>query len=447
MTDTQQKHRLSLPADWPFSVARLPFFYGWVIWIVSTLGVIMSMPGQTIGMAVFTDYFIDAFGLSRTQLSVAYLLGTLGSSIFLSRAGRFYDHAGARITVVGACTGLGIFLLFIANIDSLAHTLVDITGLSLAILTFPLILLGYFGVRFCGQGVLTSSSRNVLLVWFEKRRGLISGTHSVFVTLCFSMSPPILAFAINELGWRNTLFILAAIVGLIFNLIALCLLRNTPESCGLLPDGKQLDSGQKTQKNIPAVTGREAKRSPVFWLYACTFAMHALFATAIVFHVVSIFANAGRSAEQAFSYFLPQSIVTVSVNLLASWLSDRYPLKRLLIIKLLGFIVGAWGLINLQYTWGYWLAITGFGTAGGLWGVLMNLAMIRFFGRLHLGEISGLNMTLTVIGSAIGPVLFSLGNDLFGSYNAGIWINIAMLISLLCAALIVNQEEPGRSTN
>ena len=44
-------------------------------------------------------------------------------------------------------------------------------GLPLATLTLPLILMGYFGVRFSGQGVLTSASRNVLLLWFEKRRG------------------------------------------------------------------------------------------------------------------------------------------------------------------------------------------------------------------------------------------------------------------------------------
>ena len=36
--------------------------------------VLMSVPGQTMGMAVFTDPFIEAFGLNRTELSLAYLL-------------------------------------------------------------------------------------------------------------------------------------------------------------------------------------------------------------------------------------------------------------------------------------------------------------------------------------------------------------------------------------
>ena len=43
----------------------------------------MSIPGQTMGMAVFADAFMEAFGLSRTELSTAYLLGTTGSALFL----------------------------------------------------------------------------------------------------------------------------------------------------------------------------------------------------------------------------------------------------------------------------------------------------------------------------------------------------------------------------
>ena len=77
----------------------MPFYYGWVIWLLSTAGILVSIPGQTMGMAVFTDHFIDALGLSRTELSLAYLVGTVGSSLFLTRAGRWYDWLGGRLMV------------------------------------------------------------------------------------------------------------------------------------------------------------------------------------------------------------------------------------------------------------------------------------------------------------------------------------------------------------
>ena len=78
--------------------ARLPFFYGWVVVGASTAGVLMSMPGQTMGVSVFTDPLIEATGLDRLSLSNAYLLGTLGSAALLPHAGRLIDRLGVRPT-------------------------------------------------------------------------------------------------------------------------------------------------------------------------------------------------------------------------------------------------------------------------------------------------------------------------------------------------------------
>jgi OFA family oxalate/formate antiporter-like MFS transporter len=192
---------LATRPDWPFDIRRTPFFYGWVIWLLSTLGFLFSIPGQTMGMAVFTDQFIEALGLSRTQLSLAYLVGTVGSSIFLTRAGRWYDRLGGRVMVAMASVALALMLLFIASTDLLA----GLAGGGPEV-SFILIMLGYFGVRFFGQGVLTSAARNVMQLWFEKRRGLVSSARGVFVSLGFSLAPLGLAWLIGVSGWRGSVF-------------------------------------------------------------------------------------------------------------------------------------------------------------------------------------------------------------------------------------------------
>ncbi len=429
-------------ARWPFDVRRAPFFYGWVIWLVSTIGFLMSVPGQTMGMAVFTDPFIDAFDLTRTQLSFAYLIGTIGSAVLLTRAGRWYDRVGARVMIVAASVALGVCVLLISSIDILAHWITSLVPLNFASVSFALILLGYFGVRFSGQGILTSASRNVLLVWFEKRRGLVSGVRGVFVSLGFSLAPLLLALMIDDFGWRGALWILAGAVGVLFALMALLLTRDTPESCGLQPDGGLAVEAHDISLNDPNIRAAQARRSPVFWIYAAGLSMHALFGTAVTFHIVAIFAEAGRGRDEAFGYFFPQAIVSLSVNLVASWFADRAPLKPFLILMLVGFITGAAGLLNLHSNAGYWLLVVGFGAGGGLWGVLSNLAFIRYFGRLHLGEISGMNTSLTVFASAIGPAFFSIGTDLFGTYQAAEWICLGGLFALLIGTLWVRQDEP-----
>lgn len=445
MSAPRHRHPLTLRPDWPFDTRRSPVFYGWVIWLLSTLGFLMSVPGQTMGMAVFTDPLIDALALTRTQLSTAYFFGTLSSAFLLPRGGRWFDQLGARALIVGSSLVLGLALVFISSIDLLARPLAWLTGFALGWFTFPLILLGYFGVRFTGQGLLTSASRNVLVLWFERRRGLVSGLRGIFVSLGFSLSPLLLAFMIDAQGWRGALWTLAAVVGVLFALVALLLLRDTPESCGMRPDGVALDEPDDPDRfETPDLTRHQAAREPVFWLYAFALAMHALFVTAITFHIVSVFDEVGRDRNEALGYFFPAAMVSTSTNLLVSWLADRHRLQPFLVMMLAAFLLGTIGLLNLQHRWGFWLLVAGLGSGGGLWGMLSNLAFVRFFGRRHLGEISGLNTSITVFASAVGPLLFSLGLDLFGSYQSAYWVCTGLVAVLLVAAIVTPQIEPGR---
>ena len=191
---------------------------------------------------------------------------------------------------------------------------------------FALVFVGYFAVRFFGQGVLTSASRNILLAWFERRRGFVSGLRGVFVSLGFSLAPPILAALIAAFAWQGALWVLAATCGLGFALLALLLARDAPEPCGLQPDGEApTEHGEATL--ISGASLAVARRAPVFWLYSLGLALHAMFGTAVTFHVVSIFAEVGRDAGQAFGFFLPMALVSTTTTMAASWASDRTPLR------------------------------------------------------------------------------------------------------------------------
>ena len=424
-------------SDWPFDIRRLPFYYGWLIWVFSTLGILISIPGQTMGMAVFTDYLIEALDLSRTQLSMAYLIGTVGSSLLLTRAGRWYDRLGGRLTVTAASAALAVMVLFISASDSLA---VHFGGG--VVVSFLLITVGYFGVRFFGLGILTSASRNVLLVWFEKRRGLVSSARGVFVSFGFAIAPLALSWLIAWGGWREALWGLA-FVCLVFAGLALVFLRDNPKSCGVLVDGHSHHDQLPVTSVQPSATIEQARRTPIFWLATLSLSMYSLLGTAVTFHIVSIFAEAGRSQTEAFAYFLPTAVFATTTNLLCGWLSDKRSLKPFMILMLASFLAGAVGLLYLQHNWGYLLLVVGFGIGGGLWSVTSNLTFIRNFGPLHLGEITGLCTAILVFASAIGPALFSLGLDYFGSYAAALWVCIAALVLLLGFAMVVAQSRPN----
>jgi cyanate permease len=299
---------------------------------------------------------------------------------------------------------------------------------------------GYFGVRFSGQGVMTSASRNLLLLWFERRRGTVSGVSGVFVSLGFSLAPLLLAMLIDGWQWRAALWWLAVIVGPLFALLCFWLVRDGPEVCGLQPDNQSATSRMRCQLTPQdSHTLRQVRGNIVFWLYSLGLSIHALFGTAVTFHIVAIFAEAGRSRAEAFAYFIPQAMVSVVTNLGASALADYMRLKPFLLVMLASFTLGAVGLIFLQHELGYWGLVAGFGVGGGLWVMLANLAFIRHYGPKHLGEISGLNAALTVFASAIGPLLFSVAYDASGTFAAGPMLCIVGLLALLMVTVFVKQ--------
>ena len=404
----------------PFDPAKVPFFYGWIILAAGTIGMLMSAPGQTVGVSVFTDYLIDALSLSRRHLSLTYLVGTTASALLLTRAGKFYDRFGGRTMVVVVSLGLAgvlVYLSFTPDISAGLSRLLPFLGRTAS--SFAVMCLGFFVLRFFGQGSMTLVSRNVVMEWFEKRRGMANAILGVAVSFGFSYSPRVFDGLIQSEGWQGAWRFLAVIIGAGFCLIAFMFFRDKPEDFGLLPDGGTVKSRKifhpetKAGKNF---TLKEAQRSFSYWIFILALTVASLIVTAFTFHVVSIFSEAGLPRAQAVAIFLPSSIVAVSVQFLSSWASDYIKLKYLLALHIAGMALLSLGIVLLGPGLPVILVIIGNGITQGLMGVTNNIVWVRFFGRKHLGAVSGFAAAWTVAGSAVGPFLFSLSLDLSGSY-------------------------------
>ncbi len=425
-------------AHFPFSPAKCPVFYGWPIVVAGALGVLMSIPGQTNGVSVFTDPLISAMQMSRTQLSLAYMLGTLGSACILLWAGRLYDRFGSRTVAVVASICLALMLIFLSQSDRIAGQLAGALDLPRPVASFAVMLVGFLGLRFWGQGILTMASQNMVAKWFNRRRGLASGLTGVCVTFGFSGAPWVLNLLIRQLGWRGAWLTMALVVGGIFAAVAWIFFRDNPEQCGLHPDGERPQSPKPGEAALPVAAASEpcwtrpqAARTGVFWVFTVGLALYGLYATGLTFNIVSIFEAAGMTREQAVVIFLPISMIGVVVHLSAGWLSDRLPLNALLVVMLSGMMVSTLGLAYLKPGLPIIALVAGNGLAGGIFALLSGVTWARFFGRRHLGAISGLYMSVSVLFSALGPILFSLSLALSGSYSA------ASLICMAAAALVL----------
>ncbi len=418
--------------QFPFSPAKFPVYYGWIILFVAVIGMLMSVPGQTIGFSAFTEPLLRSLQIDRTHLSYAYLIGTLINGVFIARVGRLYDRYGARILGIFAGFAFGVVLLFLSNIDHVIFFIYDTLNLgSPVLITFIMMSFGFFSLRFMGQGVLTMVSKNIVMKWFEKHRGLVNGILAVSISFGFSYSPRILDEFIQHYTWQGTWKILALVIGVFFVLLAAVFFRDNPEECGLLPDG---NPGNDEKKNIRAVIKNfsltEAKKTYAFWIFNLTLVINGLYLTGFTFHVEDVFNNAGMGREVALSIFLPSAIIAVIFNFIGSALSDHIKLKYLLIAEIIGLIIAMAGLILLKtHALAYWCIVIGNGLSQGMFGILNNVTWPKFYGIRSLGAISGYSLGWVVAGTALGPSLFSISVKKFEHY--GYASGVCLVVSLI----------------
>lgn len=426
---------LTTPKHWPF-------FYGWIILVVGAIGLLMSAPGQTIGVSAFTDSLLDVLSLNRDELSLAYMGGTMTSAILLTRAGKFFDRFGAMKTGLFACFGLGISLTYLSQIANITY-LMNSSRIS----SMFFLLVGFVCIRFFGQGVLTLTCRTMIVKWFDVRRGLAVGILGIAAAYGFSMAPVAFDSLISVYNWSGAWLALAVVVGIAFPLIVLLFFKDEPEKYGLIPDGFSTSkSTQKTNK-FPVhkeFTLSDARRNFSFWVFTGFTALFGMYVTGFTFHVVSIFAQQGLERTLAFQIFQPIAIVAIGSTILFSLISDHVKIKYLAIFYGASILIGTVGITHLaEDGFFYWLLIGGYGIASGIGNIFISLFLPRFFGRQYLGAITGQAMTLIVFFSAIGPILFSLSLSLSGTYDLASYISGAIVLGLLVAAVFTRNPQEG----
>ena len=405
-----------------FSPQRFPFFYGWVILFAGTLGILASIPGQTFGVSAFTEPLLEALSLNRNQLSLAYLVGTVGSSLVLTFAGRAYDCFGARRVATAACMLMGVTLGILSRVDRLVAGLLSaVPLLSPTSAGFIVLCFCFFLLRFSAQGVLTMVSRNMMMKWFDRHRGLVTGISGFLISPLFSMAPSLLNQLVETQGWRETWWMLGLGMGCGFTLLVLLLFRDNPEDYGLKPDGPLADRALGSQRQrravSPDVTLAEARRTLTFWTYAVGISLFGMFMTGLSFHIASIFEAVGFTAKEGFALFIPSAVLALVLRPFVGVAADRYPVQNLFVYMMAALILSGIGLWRLGGSGGKILLIIGNGMAGSVYGTLISVTWPNLYGRRHLGAISGLAMSVTVFTSALGPTLFSLSYSWQGSYK------------------------------
>ena len=191
---------------------------------------------------------------------------------------------------------LGLMLLYLTRVEDIVSFIFNRIGISRMAATFISLAFGFWGIRFFGQGLLTMVSRNMVMKWFNKKRGLANAVLGIFSAFGFSMAPKIFNQIIEKLEWQGAWLLLAGIIGFGFVTFVLIFYRDNPKDSGCIPDGKRISN--KKSKRPPSLPERdyslsEARKTRAFWAFTLGMTLTALYISGLTFNVVSVFDSVG----------------------------------------------------------------------------------------------------------------------------------------------------------
>jgi len=371
----------------------------------------LTGPGQTIGVSVFVDHFIEDLDLSRSQVSGAYLVGTLTGALLMPWVGKLVDQWGVRLAqiVIGI-----MFAIALVNM-SLVSGLVWLA-------------IGFAGIRFLGQGSLSLVSTVTVSLAFTARRGTALGIFTTATAGLMALAPIALAVIIGAVGWR-TAWVIAAIVVLATVVpMAVFGLRSLPRGVRHEPPA---DDGVKAGRTRD-FDRTEALRTRSFWIVAAVSASASMLVTALNFHQIDLMGDAGISETAAAALFLPQVIGSTVAGLTVGYAADRFgtrylpavSMALLIVAHLLAAVITP-GLVVVAYS-------IMLGAMGGTVRVASSSLLPAWFGTTHLGAIQGALTFIMVASSSVGPVVLAITEASFDSYaTASLVLAVIPMTALL----------------
>lgn len=417
-------------------MSRLPFFYGWVMLPVVMLISICTSPGQTFGIAVFNPYIQRALNLSSSELSGAYMAGTMLASLPLIWVGALMDRYGPRRVLVGVVLFFGCTCMGMMQVSGLVSLFV-----------------AFFFLRLLGQGSMSMLARNALAMWFERRLGFASGLSNIGMAAAVGAVPALGIMLIDAYGWREAYAILGLGVWVLLLPLLAFVFRNKPEDIGQLPDGGRVADAQMQIQAGGIGRGftlEQTLRSRSYWIAVCAMASWSMSGTGAQFHIVSIFVGRGLGSHEVATMFSVYAVVIACVRLGGGILADKVPLNGLMAVAMLCQGLGLAGLNALDVRFLPYVYPVVFALGSGLLMSVGETMWVRYYGRRHLGKIRGSVSTIGVAASGVGPFVMGVAYDVFGGFSEVLWGCAALCVPLAILGLWatpppIEQAEPLRA--
>jgi sugar phosphate permease len=307
----------------------------------------------------------------------------------------------------------------------------------------------------CGLAATTIIPNQTLVShWFVRRRGTAMGIVMIGMALGGVVFAPLAHDLIEAFGWRSTYLVFGAAIPAVIVPLVFLIVRRSPESIGLRPDGDRDDqlqneseSGEVTPEDATGLTVAEAIRTVSFWnLFFVRFFMVMGTAT-IAAHIVPIVVASDYGAieghdtammigSRAIRDFL---IVSIAGKLVGGYMAERISKRLVLALQFVLMVLAAAVLFKLENSLGLYLFVLLYGIGNG-GAVVYPLVLAENFGLRAFSKILGIMGIPLTLGAAVGQMGAARIFDVTESY-IGVFAGL-MLVNGICVVLVSRAMPP-----
>ena len=419
---------IDTPATWQ---SRLPFFYGWAVVAVALSTTFFGI-GLIWSASIFANSMTEELDWSNSAFFFALSLRGWTGIVIAPIVGPYLDRQhGIRALAIGGGLINVAALVLISQVQE----------------EWQFVLL--FGVVGGVAQALQMGATVIIPKWFVRRRGMAVSLASAGGGLAALTLPTLLVAVESALSWRSG-WLLLALLALLFSTLPALLLHRQPEDVGLLPDGdgkKGESQSQAPRREEPSFTRSEAIRTPTFWMLMVAVAFGALAANGLPANMTNLFVDRGLELDTAATALVFYGLASFMAKFFWGWLANKYEL-RLVMLFLTGY-----GMLAVPTIL---LIPSSVGTPAMVYGALVGfyvgayiplhfLVWAAYFGRAHVGAISGVGRPLGAMLLAGGPFVIAAARDVSGTYTAGILIAAAgIAAAFACLYFVRTPTRPDR---
>ena len=408
-------------------LARLPFFYGWVVVAVAFITIAIGVNVRTSFSLLFPP-ILEEFGWERGVTAGIFSIG-FATSMVLS------PFLGVSMNRFGPATVMSVGSIVVSA------SLVLTTYADSQFLIFLSLGCGVVG----GAIIFAFTSHAFLLpFWFARKRGLATGIAFSGVGVGAIVMFPWLQGIIDADGWRDACWAMAILLLVIVLPLNLMFQRRRPEDLGLKPDG----DGRKgpaapavdnvvdqawVARNFSLWTAMGTLR---FWWVSIGlfFGMYIWYAVQV--HQTKYLSEIGFTEDAAAFALGMVGMMGVIGQIGLGAFSDRIGREWAWTIAVSGFIAAYLLLLVMKASPSpvlLWIMVVCQGAMGYGMATIFPSILAELFHGPRFGQIFGGFSAIISVGAALGPWVTGEIYDRVGSYDLAWYVAIAAaLLSITC---------------